>query len=100
MYYVLRKNVYINIGNINILILNLCYVSVLNMLFLKWFFLYKGFVCLINYFLIDMFNGYIFWFLGFLVYILNIIRKEDGILCFKDIYYIKIIIFNLINIIC
>lgn len=100
MYHVLRKNAYINIGNINILISNLCYASALNMLFLKWFSLYKGFVCLTNHFLIDMFNGHTSRFLGFSVYISNTTRKEDGILCFKDTYYTKTTIPNPINITC
>lgn len=47
-----------------------------------------------------MVNGYILRFLGFLFYILNIMNKNDGVFCYKDIFYIKVIILNLINIIC
>lgn len=41
-----------------------------------------------------MVNGYILRFLGFLFYILNIMNKNDGVFCYK------VIILNLINIIC
>lgn len=34
------------------------------------------------------------------MFIFNLINKEEGILCFKDNNYIRVIILNLINIIC
>lgn len=45
-------------------------------------------------------NGFILRFLGFFVYLLNIIDKEDDMLCFNDINYIVDIIFGFLNIIC
>lgn len=45
-------------------------------------------------FFVDVNNFFIIRFLGFLVYILNIIRKEDGFFFFRDINYIRRIIFR------
>lgn len=51
-------------------------------------------------FILDRYNSYVLEFFGFLFFILNIIIKEDGIMCFRDISYIVEIIFNFFNILC
>lgn len=49
---------------------------------------------------IDKINNFIGRFFGFLVYILNIMIKENGFFCFKDMSFIRDMILNYVNIIC
>nr|XP_022309782.1 multiple epidermal growth factor-like domains protein 10 isoform X2 [Crassostrea virginica] len=48
----------------------------------------------------DKINVYAKRFLGFSVYISNTTQKEDGVLCFRDIYYTRATIPNPINFSC
>ena len=45
-------------------------------------------------------NSYAGAFLGFSVYISNTIKKEDGVLCFRDTNFTKATIPNPVNITC